>query len=211
MNMVKKTIDIMALLVTHLTTQIIGKKTFPNTFKIDKISPKHKTGKPIYKIGSYRPIKILCTIEKIIEEYFIGHLDTFLKDNKIINDNHHGGRKGHSTITALNQILNTSHINYEKDQTNCILIMDMCKAYNTIDHFTLLAKLEYYGIRGNALDIFTSYLTNRKQFVEIDTKRSRLRKSLDCSVIQGSKLSGLLYTLYTNEIPQLHSLMHKDI
>ena len=87
----------------------------------------------------------------------------------------------------------------------------MSKAYDTIDHFTLLTKLEYYGIRGPALEIFTSYLTDRRQFVQIDTKRSRLRKSLDCSVIQGSKLSGLLYTLYTNEIPLLHTLMHKDI
>ena len=65
------------------------------------------------------------------------------------------------------------------------LVGDMSKAYNTIDHFTLPTKLEYYGIRGDALDIFTSYLTNRKQFVEIDTKWSRLRKSLDCSIIQG--------------------------
>ena len=79
----------MAPLVTHLTTQIILQRTFPNTFKIDKISPKHKTGKPIYEIGSYRPINNLCTIEKIIQEYFIGHLYTFLKDNNIINDNHH--------------------------------------------------------------------------------------------------------------------------
>ena len=114
MNMIKKTTDIMAPLITHLTTQIILKKTFPNTFKIDKISPKHKTGKPIYEMGSYRPINNLCIIEKIIEEYFIGHLNTFLTDNNIINNNHHGGRKGHSTITALNQILNTTHINYEK-------------------------------------------------------------------------------------------------
>ena len=162
MNMIKKTIVIMAPLIKHLTTQIILKKKFPQTFKIDGISPKHKKGKPIYEIGSYRPINNLCTIEKIIEEYIIGHLDTFLIDNKIINNNHHGGRKGHSTITALNQIINTSHINYKKDQINCILITDMSKAYDTIDHFTLLAKLEYYGIRDDALDIFTSYLTNRK-------------------------------------------------
>ena len=87
----------------------------------------------------------------------------------------------------------------------------MSKAFDTIDHFTLLSKMEYYGIRGDALDIFTSYLTNRQQFVEIGTRRYQLRKSLDCSVIEESKLSGLLYTLYTNEIPQLHTLMHNDI
>ena len=91
MNMIKKTIDIMAPLITHLTTQIILKKQFPQTFKIDRISPTHKKGKPIYEIGSYRPINNLCTIEKIIEEYIIGHLDIFLIDNKIINNNHHGG------------------------------------------------------------------------------------------------------------------------
>ena len=128
MNMIKKTTDVMAPLITHLTTQIIRKKTFPNTFKIDKIAQKHKTGKPIYEMGSYRPINNLCTIEKIIEEYFSGHLDTFLTENNIINNNHHGGRKSHSTITALNQIINTTHINYEKDHTNCILITDMSEA-----------------------------------------------------------------------------------
>merc|ERR1712240_336849 len=211
MDILKKTIDIMAPIITHLTTHIILKRTFPDTFKIDKRAPQHKAGKPIYDMGSYRPINNLCTIEKIIEEYFIIHLDAFLIENKIINENHHGGRKGHSTITALNHILNTTHINYEKNKINCILITDMSKAYDTIDHFTLLAKLEYYGIRGHALHILTSYLTNRMQFIQIDTKRSRLQKSLDCSVIQGSKLSGLLYTLYTNEIPLLHTLMEKEI
>ena len=92
----------------------------------------------------------------------IGHLYQFLNENNIINENHHGGRKAHSTITALNQILNTTHINYERDNINCILITDMSKAFDTIDHFTLLAKLEYYGIRNEALELFTSYLTNRR-------------------------------------------------
>merc|ERR1712240_399838 len=98
-----------------------------------------------------------------------------------------------------------------KKKINCILITAMSKAYDTIDHFTLLTKLEYYGIRGPALEIFSTWVTNRRQFVQIDTRRSRLRKSLDCSVIQGRKLSGLLYTLYTNEIPHLHTLMVKEI
>ena len=87
----------------------------------------------------------------------------------------------------------------------------MSKAFDTIDHFTLLSKMEYYGIRGDALDIFTSYLTNRYQFVEIDIDKSELQQSLDCSIIQGGKLSGLLYTIYTNEIPLLHTLMNNNI
>ena len=69
--MLKKTVNIMAPIITHLTTHIILSETFPNTFKIDRITPKHKKGKPIYDIGSYRPLNNLCTIEKVIEEYIM--------------------------------------------------------------------------------------------------------------------------------------------
>jgi len=87
----------------------------------------------------------------------------------------------------------------------------MSKEFDTIDHFILFTKMEYYGIRGQALEIFQSYLTNRKQFVEINTNNSQLKNSLNCSVIQGSKMLGLLYTIYANEIPLTHTLMHKEI
>ena len=83
MKMLKKTVDIMAPLITHLTTHIILKRKFPQIFKIDRITPKHKNGKPIYNIGSYRPLNNLCTIEKVVEEYIIGHLEKFLTEKKL--------------------------------------------------------------------------------------------------------------------------------
>ena len=54
MNMIKRTINTMAPLITHLTTQIIRKRTFPDTFKIDKITPNTKV-KPIYDIDHIDP------------------------------------------------------------------------------------------------------------------------------------------------------------
>ena len=74
----------------------------------------------------------------------------------------------------------------------------------------LLSKLEHYGIRGSPLKLIESYLKDRKQFVEIEIFRSEILESLECSVIQGSKLSGLFYTIYTNEIPLLYKLLHDD-
>ena len=53
MNMLKKTTTIMAPLITHLTTHIILSRKFPDIFKINRITPKHKKGKPIYNIGSF--------------------------------------------------------------------------------------------------------------------------------------------------------------
>merc|ERR1711873_25446 len=211
MKMIKKTTKIMGPLITHLIKQIIIEKKFLEIFKIDRITPKLKNGKPIYEIGSYRPLNNLCTIEKIIEEYFITYLEPFLTKNKIIHDNHHGDRKGHSTTTALNQILTKCLTSKENNKITGCLITDMSKAFDTIDHLTLLMKMEYYGIRGIELEIFKSYLNNRQQFVEIDTYRSKTKTSNNCSVIQGSKLSGILYTIYTNEIPQLYTLMQDSI
>ena len=72
MKMLKKTVDIIAPLIIHLNTQIILNRKFPQIFQIDRITPKHKKGKPIYNIGSFRPLNNLCTIEKVVEEYIIG-------------------------------------------------------------------------------------------------------------------------------------------
>lgn len=88
-------------MINHLITHIILEKKFPQILKISRITPGHKTGKPIYDIESFRPI----TIEKIIEDYIKLHFEMFLEENKIINPNHHGGRKDFSTTTALTQIL----------------------------------------------------------------------------------------------------------
>ena len=119
----------------------------------------------------------------------------------------HRGGKDHSTTTALNSILNTIHVKYEQDS---VLITDLSKAYDTCDHEILLSKLDYYGVRGSTNALFRSYLENRTQFVQIDTTRSIRLKSLPCSVIQGSKLSGILYTIYTNEIPLINRLMNTE-
>ena len=51
-------------------------------------------------------------------------------------------------------------------------------------------------------------MTDRTQFVTIDTYNSEILNSPKCSVIQGSKLSSMFYTLYTNEITKLYKIMN---
>ena len=71
----------------------------------------------------------------------------------------------------------------------------------------LLKKLEYPRISGKELELFKSYLNNRKQYADINTKKSTMIDCLDCGVLQGSKLSGLLYTIYTNEVSVLQNIL----
>ena len=77
--------------------------------------------------------------------------------------------------------------------------MDLSKAVDTLDHDVLLNKLQYYGITGTALSWFTSYLKDRKQFVEIDGSQSDIR-SLSTGVPQGSILGLLHFVIYMNDI-----------
>ena len=207
MHIIKHIKHTIAPHITHLINTIIHTNTFPDIFKLSRITPISKPKKLKTQIDSFRPINNLCTLDKIVEQHIKLHLDTFLNKHNIIHAHHHGGRHKHSTTTALAQIYNTLHTQREKGLITATLQTDLSAAFDTVDTKILLAKLEHYGVRGNTLALFTSYLTQRTQFVEIDTFTSDTLKSPQCSVIQGSKLSGTLYTLYTNEIPLLYKLM----
>ena len=89
---------------------------------------------------------------------------------------------------------------------SCGIFIALCKAFDTVDHHILLDKLEYYGIRGIAHEWFSSYLSNRSQFVSLDLIDSD-SKQISCGVPQGSVLGPLLFLTYVNALHKCSNVL----
>ncbi len=93
---------------------------------------------------------------------------------------------------------------------NSLLFLDLCKAFDIVDHAIILRKLSIYGIQEKALKWFKSYLLNRAQYCMVNSATSSSRK-LNCGVPQGSNLGPLLFLLYVNYLPNCLENSHDSI
>ena len=207
MFIIKEVPQFIARVCCHLYNSILRTKIYPDCLKTAKIIPIKKAEKcPIDK-DSYRPISRLPTIDKIIEDLIRNQMEKYFEDNAIIPDQHHGGRKSHSTMTALMAIDKDIKTTKAKKKTSSLLTTDLTSAFDLVDHELLIEKMKFYGIQKDTTDIISSFLSNRKVFTELQGFRSSTKNQEACSVIQGSKLSGFFYTIFSIEIPLLPTLM----
>ena len=99
---------------------------------------------------------------------------------------------------------------------SAVVLTDLSSAFDTRDHKFLIEKMDHIGVRGKAKELLKNFLKNRTFFVEIQGYRSEVKELGPKSVIQGSKLSSLLYTIYTLDIGLMKKIlmnkrMHKQL
>ncbi|KAK7881569.1 hypothetical protein WMY93_029978 [Mugilogobius chulae] len=109
----------------------------------------------------------------------------------------------YSQNKALLRVTNDILISSDTGNLNILILLDLTAAFDTINHSILLSRLQtIYNITGTALSWFTSYLTDRHQFIHIDNCKSD-SALLTQGVPQGSVLGPLLFILYILPLGQI--------
>ena len=134
-------------------------------------------------------------MESVIHQRLLDHFSK----HKIISDRQAAYLKGDSTIQQLLYIVHLIRQSWTKGNICHGVFLDVSAAFDKCWYSGLLAKLAQIKVSGTCLDLFTSYLSSRKQFVVADGCHSDM-KDIQAGVLQGCRLGPLLWILYVNDI-----------
>ena len=156
----------------------LGKGIFPDELKIARVTPIYKTGDE-NDFRNYISISVLSCFSKMLERIMYKRLCKsryYIRNNLAFR---------HSTEHAIIQLIDQINSSFEKNHF---------RLFDTVDHNTLVANLEDYGVSGNNLNCFQSYFKSRKKYLNFNNKII-FSSQITCSVPQGSVLEPFVLDL----------------
>ena len=139
------------------------------------------------------------SLSKIVERHVFLSLSSWFNKFNLLFSSQSSYRKHHSCITAMVNLVDQLIANMDDKLISSLLMIDLSKAFDTINHELLITKLSIYGVSPSSLKWFKAYLTSRRQYVRIDNVDSN-SQIIRHGVPQGSILGPLLFIIFMNDI-----------
>ena len=191
--------------MTAIINNCIDQKRFPDIYKVALVSPIFKKGDKT-QCGNYRPISSLPIMSKVIEKVLNSQIVHHLNQNALLSNKQFGFRANISCEQLLQYIIEQflNHLDSKKPNYIAVLSLDVKKAFDTVDHALLTAKLsKLFNFSTGATQLIASCLENRRQSLKVDSNLSS-ELNITKGVPQGSILGPLLFNLMVNDMLQNH-------
>jgi len=192
-----------ALVIAHPLSQIVKLSIIqcavPNDLKSARVVPLFKKNDKT-EVGNYRPVLILCVLSKFLEKIIFDQAQEYLTSNKLLFELKSGFRQRFSTDACLIHLSDYLRLQMDKGHLVGMVLLDLQKAFDTVDHGILIMKPKAMGFSTSAVRWFASYLSDRLQLVDVSGVHST-EAGITCGVPLGSILGPLLFLIYVNDMP----------
>ena len=153
---------VLAPFLSVVFNKCMVKGVYHNSLKVAQVIPVHKKGDKS-ACTNHRPISLLSQFNTIFERILHHRLYSYLQDFELLTGHQFGFRPNSLTSLAVESMYSDLLHNSGNGLFTCSLFIDLSKAFVTVNHNILVKKLhQNFGLKATALQLSTSYLTNRK-------------------------------------------------
>ena len=174
MSVTKDALTCILPILTLIVNRSLLSSVFPVAWKTTEVVPLPKDGDH-EMANNNRPVSLLPATSKVCERIGLNQLSSYMNKNNRLTEHQSGNKAMHSRET-LNVFMTDKALEaMDSKKLMLMVLLDLSEAFDSLNHAILLAKLQSLGLSHSALEWFRSYLSERSQYVRIDSEVSDLK------------------------------------